>query len=147
MAEQEHNARLNEILIRMLRGLLQYTGECWPWSSEEQGGERQVIDRLVAEQREDVQEIVDLLNERDAQIDFGTYPTEYTDLHYVSLDYLLDTLIAEQEELVTDLKAAIASCGDDPEGQELLSSILPQTEAQLESLKKLAAERPAGSKA
>ena len=126
MSEQQQNERLNEVLVRILRGLLQYTGECWPWSSAANGDEHVAVMRLVDEQQEQIRELSELLNERGALIDFGTYPTEYTDLNYVSLDYMLDELIREQQALIADLKQAITDCASDPEGQELLTEIEPQ---------------------
>ncbi len=145
MSEQQQNERLNEVLVRILRGLLQYTGECWPWSSAANGDEHVAVMRLVDEQQEQIRELSELLNERGALIDFGTYPTEYTDLNYVSLDYMLDELIREQQALIADLKQAITDCASDPEGQELLTEIEPQAQQHLDTLKELAAARTADS--
>ncbi len=147
MPEQHQNIRLNEILIRILRGLLQYSGECWPWSSASQDGEHAAIQNMVVEQQEDVHQLSSLLDERGHFIDFGTYPTEYTDLHFVSLDYLLDELVAEQTDLVADLDRAVSDCRDDPPAQELLQSIVPSAIAHLERLRELAAARTAGNSA
>ncbi len=144
MPEQQ-NTCLNEVLIHILRGLLQYAGECWPWSSAEHAEEYPTIARLVAEQQEQVHEISDLLNERGVFIEFGTYPTEYTDLHYVSLDYLLDELIKEQQELVADLEQALKDCAGDSEAQALLNVIASQAKQHLDTLSELAAARTADS--
>ncbi|QDU45899.1 hypothetical protein Mal52_43960 [Symmachiella dynata] len=139
------NACLNEVLIRILRGLLQYAGECWPWSSAEHGEEYPTIARLVAEQQEQVQELADLITERGALVDFGTYPTEFTDLNYVSLDYLLDALVQEQVQLLADVRQAMTDCAGDPEGLERLEQIAKQAQQHLDTLSELAAARTADS--
>ncbi len=147
MSEAPQNARLNEVLIHILRGLLQYSAECWPWSRADEEQERNAIQRMVAEQQAEVQQLCDLLNEREYPIDFGTYPTQYTDLHYVSLDYLLDNLVNEQAQLVQDVQQAVTDCSGDPQAVELLQLIQPRVKTHLEQLKELAAARTAGSSA
>ena len=94
--------RVNEQLIHLSRGLLQYVGESWPWSGADEAAEKDTVDRLVEEQRRSAGRLVDMLTSRGHIIDYGTYPTEYTSLHFVALDYLLDQLYAEQRVLADE---------------------------------------------
>src|SRR5438132_330676 len=103
MADNRHNQRLNLLLIRLLRSLLQYTAECWPWASVEESGEQQAIAEMGQFQLVYVRQLVDLLVERGWPIDFGTFPTEFTDLHYVGLDFLLGELIADEDKVIAEL--------------------------------------------
>ena len=50
----------------------------------------------------------------------GTYPTEYTDLHYVALDYLLEQLKANQAGIVKTVMGIGAGISGDNELSDLL---------------------------
>ena len=137
------NHRVNDLLIDMGRSLLQYVGESWPWTGADAAGEKEVIDRLVAEQRQSVGRLAELLSRRGQVVNYGTYPTNYTSLHFVALDYLLDQLLAEQQELVvaTDRIADIAFAQVDPEATELLAEIRDEAARHLRELEQLVKAR------
>lgn len=124
MSAPASNETLNRILVHVGRSLLQYVGECWPWTEKRDEAERRVVAEAVYKQRDGVQRLVDLLSERRAGLDLGAYPTEYTDLHFVELDYLLPQLVESERALVGDLQVAIESCVDDVEAAALLGTIL-----------------------
>lgn len=147
MADLISNHRLNDLLIDLGRSLLQYVGESWPWTGYDEAGEQAAINTLVAEQKTSVQAIAELLVEREHFIDPGSYPTEYTSLHYVALDYLLNQLVQDQRELVEECAAASGEAHDDPEAGPLLAHIADQSVAHLKTLEELAAKRAAGQPA
>lgn len=130
----QQNARLNDVLIRIHRCLLQYAGECWPWSAVEHAAEQAAILEMVAEQRDEVHDLVQILQQRGWHVEFGTYPTDYTDLHYISLDYLLDQLITEHKQLTQDVENAIAECAEDTHGRTLLECLGPRMQNRLDKL-------------
>lgn len=133
--------RLNELLIELGRSLLQYVGESWPWTPGDDEEEKAVIDRLVAEQQDSVAHIAALLDDRGRLIDPGAYPTEYTSLHYVALDYLLGRLVAHQQEIVRDAQSALQDAHGDDEVEMLLTGVAAQAERHLEELRALVAAR------
>lgn len=150
MDHYEYNPELNQLLIDLGRSLLQYVGECWPWTGtdgdDDGDQERTVIHQLVARQHVAVAQLADLLANRHWPIDFGTYPTEYTDLHYMALDFLLGQLIANERSLISELEAGIETTRyDDPQAAELLRDIISQERDNLAELQKLAAPRATGS--
>jgi len=147
MADLISNHRLNDLLIDLGRSLLQYVGESWPWTGYDEADEQAAIDTLVAEQKASVQALAELLVAREHFIDPGSYPTEYTSLHYVALDYLLSQLVAEQRELVEECAALSGEAHDDPEAGPLLAQIADQAAAHLTRLEALAARRTAGQPA
>jgi hypothetical protein len=138
--------RLNGLLVDLNRSLLQYVGECWPWTDLESNAERQTLHRLVRRQQEQIRALTDWLARRGWPIDFGTYPTEYTDLHYVSLDYLLVQLTASESALVEEAQAFLARDWDSPQAVQLVERVLAEEQAIDTELQKLAASRrqPAG---
>lgn len=134
------NARLNDLLIDLLRSLIQYANEAWPWTADEAAVKAHgVIEEIGAEQRRSVQQIVNLLDERRHPVDFGVYPDEYTSLHYVSLDYLLDQLLVNQRALVEECDRVARDCRHDPEAASLAESLHEREQKSLSRLQELRA--------
>ncbi len=138
---------LNTVLVNVGRSLLQYVGECWPWTEKKDEEERRVVAEAVYKQREAVQDLVDLLTERRLRIELGAYPTEYTDLHFVELDFLLPQLVESEKALIGDLEVAIADVAGDDEATALLRSILADQNAVVADLEALSGKRTSDSAA
>jgi hypothetical protein len=147
MLSVERNAELNQLLINLNRSLLQYVGEAWPWTADADSSEQRTIARLVERQKAWIARLADLLAERGWTIDFGVYPTEYTDLHYVALDYLLKSLLSNQTALLADVAQTLMFCRDDVEASTLLNGIRSDQDAALRQLEELAAGRRNGAAA
>ena len=124
MAHVQHNAKLNELLIAVGRSLLQYVGQCSSWSSRSDAALEEEFDRIVAVQQEHIAQLSALLTERRWTIDFGGFPATYTDLHFLSLKYLLKLIRVNQQALVAELEEASHTCVHDPEAAALISEIL-----------------------
>lgn len=124
MVESHLNEVLNEILVGTSRSLLQYVGECWPWTEKRDDRERATVAGAVYRQREGVQQLADLLRDRNWPTDFGAYPTAYTDLHFVELDYLLPQIVASEKALSGDLERAVERCFSDPAAVDVLRGML-----------------------
>lgn len=143
MTELIANHRVNDLLIHMGRSLLQYVGESWPWTGADEADEREVVERLVQEQRQSISRLVDMLSRRGHVVDYGSYPTEYTSLNFVALDYLLDRLYAEQQVLAeeTDRMADMALAQVDPEATKLLAGVRDEAARHLKELEQLVKSR------
>jgi hypothetical protein len=125
MALQDNEILLNNVLIGMARSFLQYVAECWPWVSSDGASIEARVRGIAADQRADVSEIVQLLMNREHVIDFGSFPTEYTDLHFMSLQNLMDLLKGSQQLICRQLGDAAESLrtAGDAEGAKLLAQI------------------------
>lgn len=134
MADIQHNARLNSFVISIGRSLLQYADESWPWSSTSEVELQGVFHRLASLQRQEVAALTELLDQREWPVDFGGFPTDYTDLHFVSLDYLLTRVLAGEEAVVADLQEAVHSCADDPAAIHVLKEVLATEQKIIERL-------------
>jgi len=113
-------ADTSQLIVDIGRSFLQYCSECWPWTSVDTEGARDRILQLAARQRDHVAALIDLLKERDHEFRLGTYPTEYTDLHYVGLDYLLDQLKQNQSGIAKKVMGIGAGISGDNELSDLL---------------------------
>ena len=142
MARIQHNAKLNQLVVDLGRSLLQFVGEVSPWTPANAAAARDAVARLVSQQQRDVTRLTDLLVARGCPIDFGMYPadfTEKTNLHFLSLKFLLPRIIASQEALVAELDEAAHTCIDDPEAVTVLGEVLSAERAGTEELKTLKA--------
>ncbi|MBL8851280.1 MAG: hypothetical protein JNG89_16480 [Planctomycetaceae bacterium] len=137
--------QLNDLQIDLGRSLLQYVGESWPWTGEDETSERTVLERIIAEQKATVLQFATLLDERKHRIAYGQYPSDYTSLHYVALDYLLAQLVGQQRDLAADLSAAVDDAAGDNEAQSLLKAAAEQAGRHADELAALAAGRKSRS--
>lgn len=140
---------MNQLLIDLGRSLLQYVGEAWPWTPEDEARARETIESLVARQSDAVGRLTEFLDRRNWPIDFGLYPVEYTDLHYVSLDFLMKQLIQNADELVTEIDAVFRRCPPDSDEAYLLDGVLRDQQYIANKLRELAEahnrQEPAGA--
>lgn len=111
---------INQLVVEIGRSFLQYCSECWPWTSNEKSGARERIIQLAGRQQDHVAALIDSLRARGHEVKLGTYPTDYTDLHYVALDYLLDQLKENQSSLVNN----VMSVGADLKGDNELADLI-----------------------
>ena len=139
---QQSDSVLNGVLIDMARSFLQYVAEGWPWvSSDAQSIEQQVL-VIAARQRQDVAQIAELLTEREHFIDFGSFPTEYTDLQFLALESMFQWLHNSHQTVLNSLAAGIdrlKTAGDD-EGAKLLQIVELHQKEDAAALKDLQGE-------
>lgn len=135
-----NNAKLNDLLIALDRSLLQYTGEACPWAPSTEDAVTEQLQALVRQQQTQIARLANLLSQRMDCFDVGTYPTDYTDLQYLSLSYLLARLIRDQEAVLAKLRTTADDCGNDAEARDLLQQLQVGVSQTLESLKALAAK-------
>ena len=132
----------NEALIGLSRSFLQYVAESRPWVDETDRRIEEQVQALAARQRQDVGKLVQLLLSRDWPIDFGTFPTEYTDLHFISLSTLFDWLQNGQSQIVDRLAAVAQSLREssDDQASTLIETIAVRQNNVAKALKELQQE-------
>lgn len=115
---------LNKLFVLLHRSLLQYVGECWPWAADSGRDVETLaaVKGLVAKQKHDESLLSAPLSESGWPIDFGGYPTAFTDLQYLSLNYLLKQVVKCQTEIVAALDTAAKSAADSPLIQQVADS-------------------------
>jgi hypothetical protein len=122
MTCQDNEILLNNTLIQMSCSFLQYVSESWPWVRLEATSIEEQVRVLAARQRQDVGEIVNLLSAREYHIDFGSFPTEYTDQQFLGLNVLIGRLKHSQKlicDRITNVRVSLESAGD-AEGAEVM---------------------------
>lgn len=121
MTDADCNAALNRALVELGGSLLQYVGECWPWTPASDEEARRALERLVERQRGIAARIIEVLSRREWPIDPGGYPTEYGTLHYLAIHHLLRLLLESESRVQNELERAARECTGDPEAEAVLS--------------------------
>ncbi|MCA9083060.1 MAG: hypothetical protein KDA81_03350 [Planctomycetaceae bacterium] len=107
---------VNNVLIQMARSFLQYVSESSPWVRLEAVSIGEQLNILAARQRQDVADLAEFLAQREYFIDFGSFPTEYTDLQFLSLNSLFERLHHSQAlicDLIDRSVAQLRGAGDE----------------------------------
>lgn len=128
--------QVNELLVAIGRSLLQYTADAYPWSPANKDLHEPILN-LAHQQQDSVRKIVHWLDDECETIDYGTYPVDYTSLHYVSAEFLLKYIISNQTEIV---ELATVECSEEDAEtahHQFLAEILANEQSILDALKKL----------
>lgn len=125
MMNQDNEILLNGVLIQMARSFLQYISESSPWVASDAASEEAQVIVLAARQRQDVADIAAVLDQREHYIDFGTFPTEYTDQQFLSLLSVMSGLKRSHESVCSQISRTIVALrnNDDAEAVELLTAV------------------------
>lgn len=137
MACIQHNTQLNQLVVDLNCSLLQFVGEVSPWSPANAGTARDAVAQAQQQQRHHVDQLVDLLSERRWPIEFGLYPAEFTDLHFMSLKAMLPRIVENQNRIIAELDEAAHTCIDDVDAIGILMTVLAGERALTEQLKSL----------
>jgi len=137
MADTCSHSPLNQALAAISHSLVQFAGECTPWSDGEDETAQAALQLFQVRQRLQSARIAELLIDRDWWVDVGSYPTRYTDLHFISLNNLFPRLIANQVEIVATIETAVADCGEDEAAATLLAEALAEERLTLDDLRVL----------
>jgi hypothetical protein len=145
MLDRQTVAALNRLFITIYRSLPMYLTYAAPWSHR--GDERieETLRHIVADHKALCARIAQFLQEQQAPLNTGDYPMGFTDLHDLSLDYLVSRLVRCQRQDI----AAITGCVQDLKAQAaartLAEEALGAARAHLESLEQLAAHAKAAA--
>ncbi|MDA0831815.1 MAG: hypothetical protein O2955_12800 [Planctomycetota bacterium] len=115
--------KLNELLIRLDRSLLQYVGESWPWIDAESQETLDEFNGLIKRQKNDVARLVQVLISNRWAIDFSNYPTDFTDKQFLSLNFLFPQIISVEKFSKSICDETLSCCRDDEAIADLLKQI------------------------
>jgi len=140
MPDPTTSTALNNALAALTSSLVQYSGECGPWTDADDDTETAALDLFRRRQQLQIARLVELLGDRDATIEFGRFPTRYTDLHFISLENLYPRLIANQQAIIETLTKSATACRSDDAADGLIADVLAEEQRTLEELATLAAD-------
>ena len=124
MTEAETNRLLSQLLALEYRSLPMYLGDATPWTHPGDEKATATIANIRIDQQAAVQRIATLILDRAGVVDPGDYPMEFTDTHFLSLDYLVKELIGYQKVLIKVIEGIVARFGADREAVEVAQEVL-----------------------
>ena len=134
------NAALQDLLLTVGRGLLQYLGEVPPWTTPGEANVRQTLVRLVASQQESIADLAEMLAQRHALPELGTYPEDLTAMNDLAFGFVQERLIADQQHVVAAVEQTLATC--EPSAGRVLRRVRQREAGHLEALQELRTEQP-----
>jgi hypothetical protein len=117
--------------------LLQYVSESSPWSL---GADHAALDKvraLAAEDRAEITRFTRWLQKKHERVpSLYSYPSHFTTMNFVSLDYLLPKLLAENTHQIVEIERLLNEM-DDEEVRTLTAGYLDMKKRHLETLREL----------
>jgi hypothetical protein len=123
---------------REYRSLAQYIGESWPWMDPDNREASELVRSIRADERRWVEQFADLIYQRGGMPLTGTYPTEFPELHFLSLDYLLLRLAEYLEHTIESLEQELALVGNDLPVRTLFQQMIERKQGQINALRQVA---------
>lgn len=117
--------------------LLQYVNDSVPYAAAKSAPALQKIQAIAKEERERIANFLRLLQKQHLRRPaLGAYPSHFTTINFVSIDYLIPRLITEHEREVAELQAWLQGF-DDEAIRFLAVGYLDLKTAHLKTLKEL----------
>ena len=133
-------AMLNRALATVYRSLPMFVELVDPWTHPgDEGGER-LLANIVADQKLYSGRLADLILDLAGSPDPGAFPMVYTDLHLLSLDYLLVEIAEQQRRDVATLAECVTDAASNARAKALLEEVLGNARGHLESLEQVAGQ-------
>ena len=145
MRQIESSQRLMQLLLHHYRSLPIFLTEAVPWTHRGDERATSVLLDIVAGQRDLSNRIAAELEQRGWPLDMGEYPMDFLDLHFLSLDFLLQRLVENQQREVDAIARLSAEVNEDPVAHDLAQEALGAAKGYLESLTELMPDVVAGS--
>lgn len=139
-------AVLQQAFRRESLSMLRYVGEAFPWTTLAGGGALRRLGEIVAEDREATAGLGRFLFRRHIAPSFtGSFPSAFTTINFLSLDYLLPRLAASQRKALADLERDLAAVTD-AEAKTELEKLLAVKRLHLSELEALHVPRGEATK-
>ena len=138
MIESRELSVLQGIVRRESRSLLPYIRDSFPWIRNGERSEYDQIREFAQEEQEGAAELTRWLARRRHNVPYlGSYPSNFTTINYVALDYIVPKLVADERRGLTELQQDLASVAD-PEARAILEKIAATKRTHLKALEEFA---------
>jgi hypothetical protein len=137
---------LQTVIRRESRSLLQYLTESFPWTTPERQAAVDELKRLAEEDRAAVARVADYLRRNQVpQPYLGPFPTEFTNINFIGLDYAVRLLVKAQQRAIDNLEGDLRQLSDEG-ARDLVRELITIKHAHLKDLEALAADLPAATR-
>jgi len=134
---------LNRVMATLNRSFAMYISYAMPYFSQRDDAARVVFENIVADQKNYVRKLGEMVVDHHRRADTGDFPMVYTDCHDLSLDYLVRemTKLHQIDLRVIEQADRELSAARDPAALALVQEILGNARGHLENLKQLVARQ------
>jgi hypothetical protein len=116
-------AIFREIIRRESRSLLAYVRDSFPWADHDDQTELGRLHNLIEEERQALERLAEVLNRHHVTPTYlGGFPSQFTTINYVSLDFLVPQLVGEEQKSIACLEPELAQFQGD--GHDELAHLL-----------------------
>jgi hypothetical protein len=145
--DSQSQTLLQEVLRREGRSELMYVAEAYPWAAARGEAARAALQALTREESDALTALGRWLMRQRVPLPYlGAFPTGFTTINFLALDYLLPRLRDLQREAVARLERD-AHAATSPEARAQLESLLALKKRHLATLESLASPAPPGQPA
>jgi hypothetical protein len=130
---------LNRLQALVAKSFPQYLMYSRPYIPPGWENVMETIAAIVADQNVIEDRISQLLIDAEAPIRTGEFPMEFTDMHDLGIDYLVNMAIAYQEQDIAAIGRLVEALHNAPAARALAEETLGMAKGHLESLKELTA--------
>jgi hypothetical protein len=133
---------LQDIVRRESRSVLTYVGDAYPWTTARDSRAADALRKLIAEEAGAVAGLGRFLFRRHMPVvSLGSYPSSFTTMNFVALEYLLPRLIDYERRSIADLERDLVGVRD-PEARAEVEKLLAVKRRNLPVLESLAVGQP-----
>ncbi|HVA50186.1 MAG TPA: hypothetical protein VNH11_27725 [Pirellulales bacterium] len=131
---------LSELLAIEYRSFPMYLTDACPWTHHGDERATETLQNIVADQKAMVQRTGEFIMDAGGRVDMGEYPMEFTDTHFLSLDFLLKELLRYQRQDVSAIERIVRQLADERAARELAEETLGSERAHLEAIEALVSQ-------
>lgn len=128
---------LNRLLAIEYRSLPIYLTDATPWTHPGDEKATETLKHVVADQQEMARRVAALIAERGGRIENSVFPTVFTDMNLLSLDFLLSEIVRRQRQDIATIERMVQALAHDREARERAEEVLGSERAHLEALEEL----------
>ncbi|HJT33336.1 MAG TPA: hypothetical protein VJ783_14935, partial [Pirellulales bacterium] len=122
---------LNRLLVIEYRSFPMYLMYASPWTHHGDEKAAETLQNIVADQQLMSQRIAEMVDRLGGRVETGENSMDFTDTHFLSLDFLLKELHHRQRHDVAEIERLVARLANDREARELAEETLGMERAHL----------------
>ncbi len=130
---------LNELIVMHSRSLPVYLTDAAPWLTDKEASTADVLNLIAADHLMTVDRLAEAVLERNGRLRMGTFPTYFTGLHDLSIDYLLRETLKRQAADTARIAEIAGELAPDARAAALAKEAWGAAQGHLESLRELEA--------
>lgn len=134
---------LNQLLALHMRSLPMYLMSAKPWTSGDDAECLEALEHIASDQELMANRIAAVIREHGGTVTPSEFPMQFTDMHDLSLSYLIPAVEERQEREILFMRDAISQLRDAPAPRAITEEALGAAQAHLDSLREVCAKATA----